>query len=112
MPGIGKKTAAELFAIFGSLDELYANLGRVPALKLRGAAAVAARLLAHKESAYLARRLTGIVSDIPLKATLDDLKPRPPDRAAPRVVFRCSRIWQYIAPAGAAHCGGLTAWAY
>lgn len=81
VPGIGKKTAAELFAIFGSLDELYANLGKVPALKLRGAAAVAARLLAHKESAYLARRLTGIVCDIPLKATLDDLKPRPPDRA-------------------------------
>ena len=39
VPGIGKKTAAELFAVFGSLDELYANLERVPALKLRGAAA-------------------------------------------------------------------------
>ncbi len=81
VPGIGKKTAAELFAIFGSLDELYANLGKVPALKLRGAAAVAARLLAHKEAAYLARRLTGIVCDIPLEVTLDELKPRPPDRA-------------------------------
>ncbi len=46
VPGIGKKTAAELFACFGSLDELYANLGRVPRLKLRGAAAVAAKLLA------------------------------------------------------------------
>src|SRR5208337_723543 len=80
VPGIGKKTAAELFAVFGSLDELYANLERVAAMKLRGAAAVAARLLAHKKAAYLARRLTGIVCDIPLKATLDDLKPRPPDR--------------------------------
>ena len=29
VPGIGKKTAAELFAVFGSLDELYANLERV-----------------------------------------------------------------------------------
>ena len=80
VPGIGKKTAAEFSRIFGSLDEMYADLGRVAPLKLRGAAAVAARLLAHKESAYLARRLTGIVCDIPLKATLDDLKPRPPDR--------------------------------
>jgi DNA polymerase-1 len=79
VPGVGKKTAAELFAVFGSLDELYANLERVPLLKLRGAAAVAARLHAHKEAAYLARRLTGIVCDIPLEATLDDLKPRPPD---------------------------------
>jgi DNA polymerase I len=76
VPGVGKKTAAELFAVFGSLDELYANLHRIPMMKLRGAAAVAARLLAHKEAAYLARRLTGIVCDIPLEATMDDLKPR------------------------------------
>ncbi len=81
VPGIGKKTAAELFAIFGSLDELYANLGKVPAMKLRGAAAVAAKLLAHKDAAYLARRLTGIVCDMPLEATMEDLKLRPPNRA-------------------------------
>jgi 5'-3' exonuclease len=79
VPGIGRKTAAELFAIFGSLDELYANLEQVPSMKLRGAAAVAARLLAHKEAAYLARRLTGIVCDMPLQVTLEQLKPRPPD---------------------------------
>jgi len=82
VPGIGKKTAAELFAIFGSLDELYANLDRVPAMKMRGATAVAAKLAMHKESAYLARRLTGIVCDMPLVFTLDELKPRAPDVAA------------------------------
>jgi 5'-3' exonuclease len=81
VPGIGRKTAAQLFAIFGSLDELYANLEHVPSMKLRGAAAVAARLLAHKEAAYLARRLTGIVCDMPLEVTLEQLKPRPPDPA-------------------------------
>jgi DNA polymerase-1 len=80
VPGVGRKTAAELFAIFGSLDDLYANLHRIPLLKLRGAAAIAAKLLAHKEAAYLARRLTGIVCDLPIEATLDDLKPRPQDR--------------------------------
>jgi DNA polymerase-1 len=77
VPGVGRKTAAELFSVFGSLDELYANLHRIPALKLRGAAAVAARLSAHKDAAYLARRLTGIVCDLPIAATLDDLKPKP-----------------------------------
>jgi len=81
VPGIGKKTAAELFAIFGSLDELYANLERVSALKLRGASGIAAKLLLHKDAAYLARRLTGIVCDMPLDATVDDLKPRPPNSA-------------------------------
>ena len=87
VPGIGKKTAAELFAIFGSLDELYANLERVPALKMRGATGVAARLLLHKEAAYLARRLTGIVCDVPLEFTLDELKPRPPDTAGLNAFF-------------------------
>jgi DNA polymerase I len=79
VPGVGKKTAAELFAVFGSLDDLYANLDRIPSMKLRGAAAVAARLLA--------RRLTGIVCDIPLEATLDDLKPRQPDTAGLEFFF-------------------------
>jgi 5'-3' exonuclease len=82
VPGVGKKTAGELFSVFGSLDELYANLDRVPALKLRGAAGIAARLRLHREAAYLARRLTGIVCDMPIEATLDDLKRRPPDAAA------------------------------
>jgi len=80
VPGVGKKTAALLFSAFGSLDDLYENLHRVPLLKLRGGAAVAARLLAHKEAAYLAQRLTRIVCDMPLKASLDDLKIRAPDR--------------------------------
>ncbi len=87
VPGIGRKTAAELFAIFGSLDELYANLERVSTMKLRGAAAVAARLLAHKEGAYLARRLTGIVCDVPMDCTLDSLKPRAPDVARLETFF-------------------------
>ena len=82
VPGVGKKTAAVLFAVFGSLDELYANLHRIPSMKLRGAAAVAARLLAHKDAAYLARRLTGIVCDMPIEATLEDLKPRQQDAAS------------------------------
>ena len=79
VPGVGKKTAALLFNAFGSLDELYENLHRLPDLKLRGGTTVAAKLLAHKEAAYLARRLTRIVCDMPLDASLDDLKLRPQD---------------------------------
>src|SRR6202142_333669 len=69
VPGVGKKTAAELFTAFASLDDLYANIDRVASLKLRGAASVAAKLLAHKDAAYLARRLTALVCDMPLQAT-------------------------------------------
>jgi DNA polymerase I len=92
VPGIGKKTATALLAIFGSLDELYANLGKVRAMKLRGATAVAAKLLAHKETAYLARRLTGIICDMPLAISVDDLKPRPPNRASLEAFFDTHRL--------------------
>jgi len=44
-------------------------------------------LRAHKETAYLARRLTGIVCDMPLAATLDDLRPRPQDSAGLEAFF-------------------------
>ncbi len=81
VPGVGKKTAALLCSVFGSLDDLYENLHLVPGLKLRGGAAVAARLRAHKEAAYLARRLTRIDCNMPLEATLDDLKLKPQDSA-------------------------------
>jgi DNA polymerase-1 len=87
VPGIGKKTAAELFAHFGALDELYANLERIASLKLRGAATLASKLLAHKESAYLARRLTGIVCDMPLRATPEDLRRGRPDGNALHAFF-------------------------
>jgi 5'-3' exonuclease len=106
VPGVGKKTAALLFAAFGSLDELYANLDRIPAMKLRGGAAVAARLLAHKESAYMARRLTGIVCDVPLQATLDDLKPRRPDNAGLDGFFDAHKFGNILRRQAARIAGG------
>ncbi len=82
VPGVGPKTAAALCASFGSLDALYANLPGVSSLKLRGAAGLAARLEAHREGAFLARRLTGIVCDLELEAGADDLRRRPPELRA------------------------------
>jgi DNA polymerase I len=87
VPGVGKKTAGELFAKYASLDELYANLDCIGDLRIRGAAGVAAKLRLHKETAYFARRLTGIVCDIPLQASLDDLKPRAPSGAGLEAFF-------------------------
>ena len=79
VPGIGKKTAAELLRAFESLDHLYENLERVPLLKLRGASSVAAKLREHREAAYLAQRLTRITIDMPFSESLEDLRPRAPD---------------------------------
>ena len=82
VPGIGPKIAATLMRKFGSLDELYANIGRVANLGLRGGSALGERLAAHRDSVFLARRLTRIVCDMPLGVSASDLRPRTPDLAA------------------------------
>ncbi len=82
VPGIGPKIAATLMRKFGSLEELYANIGRVAALGLRGGSALGERLAAHRESVLLARRLTRIVCDMPLGVSAADLRPRTPDLEA------------------------------
>lgn len=92
VPGIGPKTASALCASFGPLEGLYAGLERLPALKLRGATGLAARLATHREVAFLARRLTGIVCDLELEITLDDLRRRPPSTSALTRFFDAQRF--------------------
>jgi len=82
VPGVGHRTAASLMKAFGSLDELYADLGGIARLKLRGAATLALRLSEHRESVYLARRLTRIACDLPLAVAAEGLRRRLPDMSA------------------------------
>jgi 5'-3' exonuclease len=82
VPGVGPKTAAALMRAFGSIDDLYGQLGRVGSLGLRGGRELRQRLLEHRESVYLARRLTRIVCDMPLRVAPEDLRPRSPDLPA------------------------------
>jgi DNA polymerase I len=82
IPGVGHRTAASLMKAFGSLDEIYADLAGVARLKLRGAGTLGARLSEHRESAYLARRLTRISCDLSLGVAPLGLKRRLPDMPA------------------------------
>jgi len=82
VPGIGHRTAASLMKAFTSLDELYADLERVADLPVRGAATLGARLAAHKESVYLARRLTRIACDLSLGVSAGALRRRLPNLPA------------------------------
>ncbi len=66
VPGIGAKTAVALLAHFGSLDALLSRVDEVPYLRLRGAAACAAKLRLHREQALLCRQLSTIALDAPL----------------------------------------------
>ena len=87
VPGVGPKTAAVLMREFDSLEALFAGLGRVSALPVRGAAALAARLSAHREAAYLARSLTRIACDMPLGIEPEALERRAPQLPALEVFF-------------------------
>ena len=82
VPGVGPRTAAALMREFASLDELYADLGRVARLGLRGASALGSRLLEYRETVYLARRLTAIECEVPLNTAVDALRRRLPDTTA------------------------------
>jgi DNA polymerase-1 len=82
VPGVGAKTAAALMREFASLEELYDNLELVAGIPIRGAAKLAARLLEHRDAAFLARRLTEIACNMPLQVAHTELVRRPPDVAA------------------------------
>ncbi len=71
--GVGPKTAAALLGAFHDLDALYANLPRVAELSLRGAKALAAKLEAARELAFLSRELATVARDAPADATLERL---------------------------------------
>ena len=64
--GVGAKTAAALLQHFGTLDALYARLGEIAGLPVRGARTLAAKLEAGRDDATLARRLVALRDDVPL----------------------------------------------
>lgn len=79
VPGVGHRTAASLMKAFGSLDEIFEDLGRVAQLKCRGAGTLAQRLTEHRESLYLSRRLTHIACNVNVGVGIEGLRRAPPD---------------------------------
>jgi len=92
VPGVGRKTAAALLRVFGSLEEIYGDLETVRTLPIRGAAKLPERLLAHRDAAYLARRLTLIACDMPLAFDEHQLVRRRPDVPALESFYEQSRF--------------------
>ncbi len=92
VPGIGAKTASALLQHFGSLDALLARVEELPFLRLRGAAAHAARLREHRAQALMSRELATIALDAPLPEDLGDAARRPASIAALEAFFEAARI--------------------
>lgn len=71
--GIGRKTAAELLAAFGHVEELYERLEELPTSKIRGARSLCSKLVENREMAFLSKRLATAAAEAPVRATLADL---------------------------------------
>jgi len=64
VPGVGPVKAKALLQEFKSLEDVYANLDKVAALPLRGAAGLANKLAEHQELARLSKKLATIVVSV------------------------------------------------
>lgn len=86
--GIGPKTATALLAHFPNLEALYERLPEVAGLPIRGAKALAPKIEAGKEMAFLSRRLATVAYDAPVTAGFADLIHRGPKHAEAEALFK------------------------
>lgn len=87
VPGIGPKTASKLLEAYPTLDAVYEHLDDLHEINVRGARTLSSKLTEHQEAAYVARQLTQIKCDMPLRAERDTLKRRAPDEQAINRLF-------------------------
>jgi len=66
--GVGPRAAVALIEAFVDLEGIYADLGRVEALALRGAKGLARKLEAGRAEAFLARDLVRLCDQVPIDA--------------------------------------------
>jgi len=79
--GIGPKTAEKLINQFGSLDGLFENIGSIPQAKMVD------RLVEGRQSAYLAKELITLKSDIPVPESLSAYMLGSPDTDKLREIY-------------------------
>ncbi|MDX1335163.1 MAG: 5'-3' exonuclease H3TH domain-containing protein [Gammaproteobacteria bacterium] len=77
VPGIGMATAAKLLKRFDSLDRLLEEIDQISTMKVRGAKRLQDLVTEHRDILPMARKLTGIVTDMELEER--PLGPAEPD---------------------------------
>lgn len=73
VPGIGEKTGVSLIKTFGSLEKIFANLGKVSGKKVRE------NLSTFREQAMLSHRLVAINTEVPISLEPASLRVSDPD---------------------------------
>ena len=78
VPGVGEKTALGLLVGLGDMDAIYDNIDKVATLPIRGAKTLGAKLLEHRDMAYLSRELATIKTDVELELDIDSMQMQAP----------------------------------
>ncbi|WP_411562405.1 DNA polymerase I [Pseudomonas shirazensis] len=98
VPGVGEKTAVGLLTgIGGGLKDVYANLDKIPALPIRGAKSLPAKLEEHRDAAFMSYELATIKIDVPLDIEVDALVCAEPDRDALLALYAEMEFKSWIA---------------
>jgi DNA polymerase I len=80
IPGVGEKTAKQLIAEYGSVENIIDN-----ADKLKGK--LSERVKEHKDLAILSKQLATIITDVPVEFNEEELRVGPPDKEKLKEVF-------------------------
>ena len=89
VPGIGPKTALALIKAFGSLENLYAQIGTLTKPRQRE------NLISYKDQAFLSKALVTIDTDAPLEFDLQAFERRAPDSEALVKLFQTLEFRQF-----------------
>ncbi|NLY67582.1 MAG: DNA polymerase I [Tissierellia bacterium] len=73
VPGIGEKTGIKLLKEFGTIENLYDNIDKINGKKRKET------LLENKQLAFLSKKLSKIIRNVPLDISLEELKVKEPD---------------------------------
>ncbi|MDP6436591.1 MAG: DNA polymerase I [Gammaproteobacteria bacterium] len=87
VPKVGPKTAVALLAEFEGIDEILANLDKVPDLDIRGAKGIAERIEANRDMLLLSYKLATIDCNLELEMTPDSLSRGKQDTAGLRKLY-------------------------
>jgi DNA polymerase-1 len=82
VPSVGPKTAQELLRTYRDLDDVYAHVEEITKKALK------AKLIAHKDDAYLSRELVTLDEDIAIDLDFEALKWSGGDQERLRTLFR------------------------
>lgn len=79
VPGIGRKSAADVLQIFGHVENLYERLDEMRFAKIRAAKSLYVRLSEGQDSALLSKVLATVAYDAPARAGIEELAYRGAD---------------------------------